>query len=563
MGVPHEDTGHHRGRPYQHADRHKERRVFVRHGPVIAHVHEGHRSAKDSQHRDERHRGVNALNAPAVCLVRHVGEPGVERRVVGEAPKEGHHAVKDDRESDAHACRLGSIRRKRVRDHLNGREPNDRDAPQSCARHHKDLATAHAIRPRANKQRGQRGRKRRGRDHERYVLQRGAKGVLDKQVEEVVLDRPGNLPHKGEKHDNQPSGSRDCGPGGTRCDRSGLVCHGYLSPLGSARDARRTRRGRLRQQLVHPAIVAEKAVGLLLHVRELRVHVPGKPLNLERACLVEKRPHRKAPFLQAGKPRVAIGFREGAVTLNVPGEPAKLRDHKGARRATRKVRAQLPEVVVLTHKVTAALVKPTAGSVDGPRGVDRAHAAHRIARAELPPTLVEEDPRHDAGMVSQVANRTLAVTGPLLLVGRVCRGEPRLVGGGVVSEVPAGKAGQGGSRAAAHHVLPDEHAHAVAEPVPAVLLNLDVLAQHVEAEVPCSLDVCRQCFLRGRGENPVRPIPLIEKPAQEEWLVVEAEARHTRCVRLNRDGAEGAVARHQVRTVLDAQPVEIGVIRAP
>ena len=102
--------------------------------------------------------------------------------------------------------------------------------------------------------------------------------------------------------------------------------------------------------------------------------------------------------------------------------------------------AKLTEVVVLACKVTAALVKPTAGGVYGPRGVDRTHAANGIARVELPPALVEEDPRHNAGVIAQVANRALAVSRPLLLEDRVCRGEAYLVCGGIVAEVSAGKA---------------------------------------------------------------------------------------------------------------------------
>ncbi len=38
-------------------------------------------------------------------------------------------------------------------------------------------------------------------------------------------------------------------------------------------------------QLVHASIVGEQAVGLLLHVRELRVHIARKPLRLERVHL--------------------------------------------------------------------------------------------------------------------------------------------------------------------------------------------------------------------------------------------------------------------------------------
>ena len=80
------------------------------------------------------------------------------------------------------------------------------------------------------------------------------------------------------------------------------------------------------------------------------------------------------------------------------------------------------------------------------------------------------------------------------------------------------------SDAAAGHVLPDEQAELVAVVVIAGRLDLDVLAEHVEAELLEHFEVVLHRLVGRRREQPVRPPALIERADLEERLVVEHEA---------------------------------------
>ena len=115
-----------------------------------------------------------------------------------------------------------------------------------------------------------------------------------------------------------------------------------------------------------------------------------------------------------------------------------------------------------------------------------------------------------------------------------------------------------------------QHAQPVAVPVPALGLELDVLAQHVEARRAHGLDVKDQRLVGRRRHQPVGPIPLVEHAANEEGLMVETEAGDTLRVRLDAHRAEGAVASDLVqaagrigRPIGQAQAIEMGMVRMP
>ena len=77
--------------------------------------------------------------------------------------------------------------------------------------------------------------------------------------------------------------------------------------------------------------------------------------------------------------------------------------------------------------------------------------------------------------------------------------------------------------AAVYHVLPDEHADAVAVIIPAHRLDLDVLAEHVEAHVLHELDIEHHRVVARRGVEPVGEVPLVKNAVLEIRPAVEKQ----------------------------------------
>ena len=222
--------------------------------------------------------------------------------------------------------------------------------------------------------------------------------------------------------------------------------------------------------------------------------------------------------------------------------------------------------------VAAALIEPPARGVDGARRVDGLDGLGRLGGVELPPSLVEQGPGDDAGVTLQAPHRRTGKSLPLVAVQRVVRREVPLVLLGIVTVVgPEPLEGRGDAARnpyvrvlpTAHHVLPHEHAHTVAQVVPALALHLDVLADHVEPERCHRLYVETKGLVRGSRHEAVGPVSLIEHAAQEERLVVQAEALHALLVWLDRGGPEGAVAVDVVRIVRELDGVQVRIIRRP
>ena len=76
---------------------------------------------------------------------------------------------------------------------------------------------------------------------------------------------------------------------------------------------------------------------------------------------------------------------------------------------------------------------------------------------------------------------------------------------------------------AVYHVLPDEHAEAVAVIVPAHGLNFDVLAEHVEAHVLHELNIEHHRVVARRSVESVREVSLIEHAVLEIRSAVEQQ----------------------------------------
>ena len=97
--------------------------------------------------------------------------------------------------------------------------------------------------------------------------------------------------------------------------------------------------------------------------------------------------------------------------------------------------------------------------------------------------------------------------------GRVGAAQPGAAAGVGEPDRKASRPGDGRgavAAAAVDDVLPDQHAEPVAVGVPPQRLDLEVLAQHREAEPLHRLDVVHHRRVRRRGHQPVRPVALVE-----------------------------------------------------
>ena len=225
----------------------------------------------------------------------------------------------------------------------------------------------------------------------------------------------------------------------------------------------------------------------------------------------------------------------------------------------------LLEIHVQAAHIAEALVVPAAGRVDRARliyGLDDLHG--RLA-VKLAPALVERYPHGDARVVVERGDHVAQ-----LVQKRLARRHVRAAEEGIpaVVEVPARHERGGDDErvvafAAAGHILPDEHTQPVAVIVPAVALDLDVLAQHVEAHVLGQLDVIDERVVARRGVEPVRPVALIEQAVVKIRLAVEKQAAHAVLVCLDAALAHGKVAVDRVVPERHAEGVERRVLRRP
>ena len=165
---------------------------------------------------------------------------------------------------------------------------------------------------------------------------------------------------------------------------------------------------------------------------------------------------------------------------------------------------------------------------------------------KLAPTLVEYNPVHDRGVVLECINDAC----PLAL------------------HVGLGLCLVALNHIATGHILPYEDTLAVGVVVPAVGLNLDVLAYHIATQVLHGLDVEEQSLVAGGCVKTVGPETLIQGTKFEDLLAVEVDARNVVGVLLNLDAAHTAVALNLVGYLAvllqsDDHIIEIGVLGRP
>ena len=121
---------------------------------------------------------------------------------------------------------------------------------------------------------------------------------------------------------------------------------------------------------------------------------------------------------------------------------------------------------------------------------------------------------------------------PLNAGGLIFSGEGGVVGILQVGGKPGKQGGQVAdhghvvSAAAVYHVLAHDHAKAVAVIVPSGALHLDMLAQHVKAQLLHGSDVVNQGLVRRSRIEAVRPVALIQHAHEEVRLVVQTKERN-------------------------------------
>ena len=116
---------------------------------------------------------------------------------------------------------------------------------------------------------------------------------------------------------------------------------------------------------------------------------------------------------------------------------------------------------------------------------------------------------------------------------------------------------------AGHQVLPHDDPQPVAVIVPPQRLDLDVLAQHVEAHVPGGLNVPDHGLVRRRGVQAVGPVALVQQARLEAGLAVQGQ-HPAAPVLHNGEFPHTEVAFHPVAGgQRHLQIVQIRVLRAP
>ncbi|MFQ8766712.1 MAG: hypothetical protein ACLR8U_09470 [Oscillospiraceae bacterium] len=144
------------------------------------------------------------------------------------------------------------------------------------------------------------------------------------------------------------------------------------------------------------SVVGHKAVELIFYIAQLRIHAGAQALFLRGDDL------RLVEFAEGLAKRCAVPeglIAEALVTPCVAGDgegvAAELRERDGSMKLVRlkMIRA---EVDVQALKLPNFLIVPAAGVVNDAGVIELLNVRRRVCRVELPPALVEGDPRADA-----------------------------------------------------------------------------------------------------------------------------------------------------------------------
>ena len=191
------------------------------------------------------------------------------------------------------------------------------------------------------------------------------------------------------------------------------------------------------------------------------------------------------------------------MSLHVTGVAAELGEDEGLFLLRGEIEAF--KIDMLTQDVAFLLPKPPGRGVPDAGGVQRLQLLVNAVGIVLPPALVKDGIVHNRGVVLQQGDRFACV--PLKLAaacGACLMGDAALLAEG----------GQGGVHeeavfSAVHHVLKDCHTVLVTKIIEHLGLYLDMLAEHIEAEL-LHFENIVLIARRGGGEvNAVGIVPLV------------------------------------------------------
>lgn len=164
------------------------------------------------------------------------------------------------------------------------------------------------------------------------------------------------------------------------------------------------------------------------------------------------------------------------------------------------------------------MIKPAAGMVDEPPGIQDSYEISGLKGIKLSPALVKGHPADNGGMVIKRFYRIPGFAVKKLLPFFFSSGKKGaalfpVIHGPVkgieksshISDEPVAVRG-----ASAYHVLPYEHAQPVAVVIPALRLYFYMLSYHVEAQLLHGTDIEEKGLVAGSGIKPVGPVALIQ-----------------------------------------------------
>ena len=208
------------------------------------------------------------------------------------------------------------------------------------------------------------------------------------------------------------------------------------------------------------------------------------------------------------------------------------------------------EIVVQGIHISPALIVPAAGLVHKAGTVQPADGLHGPGGIELPPALIEGHPAAHAGVALQGLYRGFQLPG-IFFPARFRFAAQQAPEGPCIRQAAEQRlehVGQVGHEpelvgpAAVHHVLPDDEAQLIAVVIPALRLDLGVLAQKVEAQLFYGLQFPYHCPIAGRGVQALGPVALIQQAVEQDGLAIQAEAHDPVGIRHTAPLAQGKVA---------------------
>ena len=222
-------------------------------------------------------------------------------------------------------------------------------------------------------------------------------------------------------------------------------------------------------------------------------------------------------------------------------------------------------------EVPASLVKPARSVVHQACRVVTFQPVRGQDRVKLSPTFVEWHPDRDTGEVVEGIDQLLEFLVVFLAVFWVIPAEAAQAAN-VAAVDPGGKSESHhsilGDIPAVGHILPDNHAETVAGVIPACRLHLNVLADHIAADLFGVFDVEQHRRFAGGGVEPLGEVALIERTILKDGLIVERKAPEAFVITGFSDLAHGEVARHlvhhhAVHFQAQGQVIEMGMVGMP